>query len=160
MAGFDLLRQSWLNKAPQTPRGKEYTPPFLHKQRRLRLALKTRQLINEMAKWKIVSSCSSCFFRLRVKSKWPTPERRCPRGGVGGAGRGMEFTNMATIIGARVRARTGDSVPRGRRRRRRPRWEQNRIYRADPGQTAVNSSLPSSIRRSAPLPPLSFPLEG
>lgn len=61
MAGFDLLRQSWLNKAPQMPRGKEYTLPFLHKQRRLRLALKTQQLINEMAKWKIVSSCSSCF---------------------------------------------------------------------------------------------------
>lgn len=157
MAGFDLLRQSWLNKAPQTPRGKEYTPPFLHKQRRLRLALKTRQLINEMAKWKIVGSCSSCFFRLRVKSKWPTPERRCPRGGVGGAARGMEFTDMATI-GARVRARTDDGVLRGRRRR--PRWERNRIYRADPGQTAVNSSLPSSIRLSAPLPPLSFPLEG
>lgn len=69
VAGFDLLRQSWLNKAPQTPRGKEYTPPFLHKQRRLRLALKTRQLINEMAKWKIVSSCSSCFSNCKSSQK-------------------------------------------------------------------------------------------
>lgn len=137
MAGFDLLRQSWLNKAPQMPRGKEYTPPFLHKQRRLRLALKTRQLINEMAKWKIVSSCSSCFFfffncessrngqhQSHVLNNWCAPTAA------------FQEVEVDAIVANR------------------------RVYRADPGQTAVNSSLPSLIRLSASLPSLSFPLEG